>query len=276
MNRQRTIFTKLPLFTCVIAVVALTGCATNTVKEVEQNDPWQGWNKSMQSFNDGFDKHLLKPVAKGYLDVTNTAVDDGVTHFFSNVNDIGVTINDILQFKLLQGTKDSIRFIINTTAGVAGIFDWASKIDLPKHHEDFGQTLGYWGVPSGPYLVLPFFGPNSPRDTIGLIGDAFMDPLTYVSIFGGFAGTAASGGSSALDATDYRAGVMGTEKVIEEATDGDRYDFVKSSYLQHREYEIHDGNSPHEVDPLDSDESGSGDSGNSSQTGGKKGSGAAK
>ena len=279
MKRKTTVITKLPLLTCVIAAVALNGCATTTIKESEQDDPWQGWNKNTQSFNDGFDKHILKPVAKGYLNVTTKAIDDGVTNFFSNINDIGVTINDILQFKLLQGTKDSIRFIINTTAGVAGIFDWASKIDLPKHHEDFGQTLGYWGVPSGPYLVLPFFGPSSPRDTVGLIGDAFMDPLTYVSIFGGFAGTAASGGSSALDVTDYRAGVMGTEKVIEEATDGDRYDFVKSSYLQHREYEIHDGNSPHELDPLDSDESSSGDSdnsGNSSQTGGKKGSGAAK
>jgi phospholipid-binding lipoprotein MlaA len=280
MNRKITIFTRLPLLTSILATVALSGCATTTtIEEAEQNDPWQGWNKDMQSFNDGFDKHLLKPVAKGYLDVTNTAIDDGVTNFFSNINDIGVTINDILQFKLLQGGMDFSRFIINTTAGVAGVFDWASKIDLPKHNEDFGQTLGFWGVPSGPYLVLPFFGPSSPRDTVGLIGDAFMDPITYVSIFGGFAGTAASAGTSALDATDYRAGVMATEKVVNEATDGDRYDFLKSSYLQHREYLIYDGNPPHEEDPLDSDESGSGnsdDTGNDSQTRDKKGSGVAK
>ena len=273
MNRQGTIFTKLPLFTSVIAVVALTGCATNTVKEAEQNDPWQGWNKSMQSFNDGFDKHVLKPVAKGYLDVTNTAVDDGVTHFLSNVNDIGVTINDILQFKLLQAGMDFSRFMINTTAGAGGIIDWASDIDLPKHNEDFGQTLGFWGIPSGPYLVLPFFGPSSPRDTVGLIGDACMDPITYVSIFGGFAGSATSVGTSALDVTDHRAGVMASEKVVNEATDGDRYDFLKSSYQQHRVYLINDGNSPQEVDPLDSDESGSGGSvntGNRPQTENKK------
>lgn len=275
MNRQKTLFTRLPLLTSIIAVgVVLTGCATTTQKKTEQNDPWQGWNKGTQSFNDSFDKHLLKPVAKGYLNVTNNAFDEGVTNFFSNINDIGVTINDILQFKLLQGGMDLSRFMINTTAGVAGIFDWASKIDLPKHNEDFGQTLGYWGVPSGPYLVLPFYGASTPRDTVGLIGDAFMDPITYVSIFGGFAGTAASAGTSALDVTDHRAGVMTTEKVVDEATDGDRYDFVKSSYLQHREYLIHDGNPPDEEDPLDSDESGSGDSdntGNKTQSEGKKG-----
>jgi phospholipid-binding lipoprotein MlaA len=278
MNRQRNIFIKLPLLISTIAAAVQTGCATTTIREAEQNDPWQGWNKGAQSFNDSFDKHILKPLAKGYLHVTNNAVDDGVTNFFSNVNDIGVTINDILQFKLLQGGMDFSRFMINTTAGVGGIFDWASKIDLPKHNEDFGQTLGFWGVPSGPYLVLPFFGPSSPRDTVGLIGDGFMDPITYVSIFGGFAGSATSLGTSVLDVTDYRAGIMTTEKVVDEATDGDHYDFLKSSYLQHREYLIHDGNVPQEEDPLDSDESGAGDidnTGNSSQTEGNKGSGAA-
>jgi phospholipid-binding lipoprotein MlaA len=279
MNRQKIIFTRLPLLSGIIASVALAGCAITTLKEAEQNDPWQGWNKSTQSFNDGFDKHILKPLAEGYLDITNSTVDEGVTNFFSNINDIGVSINDILQLKLLQGGMDISRFLINTTAGVGGIFDWASKIDLPKHNEDFGQTLAVWRVPSGPYLVLPFLGPSTPRDTVGLIGDAFLDPITYVSIFGGFAGTATSGGTTVLDATDYRAGVMTTEKVVEEATGGDRYDFLKSSYLQHREYEIYDGNPPQEEDPLDSDESGTSDSdntGNNSHTGDKKGSGVTK
>jgi phospholipid-binding lipoprotein MlaA len=275
MNRQTTIINKPPLLAGIIAAVALTGCATATLNEAEQDDPWQGWNKGTQSFNDSFDKNVLKPLATGYLDITNNAVDEGVTNFFSNVNDIGVTINDVLQFKLLQSGMDFSRFIVNTTAGVGGIFDWASKIDLPKHNEDFGQSLGYWGIPSGPYLVLPFFGPSSPRDAVGLLGDALMDPITYVSIFGGFAGSAVSAGTSVLDATDYRAGVMTTEKVVDEATGGDRYDFLKSSYQQHREYLIYDGNPPAEEDPLDSDESGSGDSdnaGKSSQSEGKKGS----
>jgi len=254
MNRHNTI--KFPLLTWIIATTALTACATAPLNDAGENDPWQGWNKSTQSFNDSFDKHVLKPVAVGYLHVTNDAVDDGVTNFFSNINDIGVTINDLLQLKLLQGGMDSSRFIINTTVGIAGIFDWAGKLNLPKHNEDFGQTLGFWGVLSGPYLVLPFFGASTPRDTVGLIGDAFMDPLTYVSIFGGFVGSAVTAGTSALDVTDYRAGVMSTEKVIDEATNDDRYDFIKDSYLQHREYLIYDGNPPDEKDPLDSDESG--------------------
>ncbi|MGZ4996328.1 MAG: MlaA family lipoprotein [Methylobacter sp.] len=268
MNRRKTVNIKFPL-TCLTAVMAITGCAS-TPKEAVEIDPWQGWNKGAQSFNDSFDKHVLKPVAIGYLDITSNAVDKGVTNFFSNINDVGVTINDILQLKLLQGGMDFSRFIINTTAGVGGVFDWADKIDLPKHNEDFGQTLGFWGVPSGPYLVLPFFGASTPRDTVGLLGDALLDPLTYVSIFGGFAGNIATIGTSALDATDYRAGVMSSEKVINEATDGDRYEFIKNSYLQHREYLIYDGNPPNEVDPLDIDESGVGgdsdNAGNGSKT----------
>jgi phospholipid-binding lipoprotein MlaA len=255
MNSRKTINNKLPL-ACLTAALAITGCATITPKEAAKLDPWQGWNRDTQDFNDGFDKHVLKPLAIGYLNVTNDAVDKGVTNFFSNINDVGVTINDVLQLKLLQGGMDISRFIINTTAGVGGVFDWAEKIDLPKHNEDFGQTLGYWGVPSGPYLVLPFFGASTPRDTVGLLGDALLDPLTYVSIFGGFAGNMATIGTSALDVTDYRAGVMSSEKVVNEATDGNRYDFIKNSYLQHREYLIYDGNPPDAEDPLDTDESG--------------------
>jgi phospholipid-binding lipoprotein MlaA len=256
----------------VTTVFALSGCATATLKEADQSDPWLDWNKSTQAFNESFDKHILKPVAKEYLHVTKGVVDDGVTNFFSNVNDIGVTINDVLQFKLLQSGMDFSRFLINTTVGLGGVFDWASKIDLPKHHEDFGQTLGVWGVPSGPYLVLPFFGSSTPRDTVGLIGDALMDPITYVSIFGGFVGTAVSAGTSALDVTDYRAGIMTTEKVVNEASNGNRYEFIKNSYLQHREFLITDGKSGENNDPLDAIESGNTEStGNSSSNNNKGG-----
>jgi phospholipid-binding lipoprotein MlaA len=174
-----------------------------------------------------------------------------VTNFFSNINDIGVSINDIFQLKFLNGGMDLSRFVINTTVGVAGIFDVASQINLPKHNEDFGQTLGFWGVPAGPYLVLPVIGPSTPRDTAGLIGDAALNPLTYVSLFGGFAGAASTAGANAVNATDHRANLIPAEKVIDEGSNGNRYDFIKSTYLQHREYLIHDGNLPDSSDPLD-------------------------
>jgi phospholipid-binding lipoprotein MlaA len=235
--QKTTINTTLSLTSLAISI-ALGGCATTDSK-----DTFQGWNQGTQSFNDTVDKAVLKPVAKGYMAVTPDAVDEGVTNFFSNLNDIGVTVNDVLQLKLLQGGMDLSRFVINSTAGVAGIFDVAKLVDLPKHNEDFGQTLGFWGVPAGPYLVLPLIGPSSPRDAVGFVGDALLNPLTYVSAFGGFAGGAASAGGRAVDITDTRAGLMTTEKVVDEGS-VNRYDFIKNAYEQRREYLVHDGNPP--------------------------------
>jgi phospholipid-binding lipoprotein MlaA len=132
---------------------------------------------------------------------------------------------------------------MNSTFGVAGAFDVASTVDLPKHNEDFGQTLGFWGVPSGPYVVIPFFGASSPRDAIGLLGDALLSPLTYISFFGGFEANAAIFGSEVLDVTDRRAGLMATEKIINEAS-VDKYEFIRNTYKQRRNYLIHDGHPP--------------------------------
>ena len=248
-----TIPNPLLLSTLVISIT-LSGCASTGKSVPEQNDPWSGWNRGTQTFNDNLDKAVLKPVAKGYQWITPEFVSEGVTNFFSNINDIGVTVNDLLQFKLTQTSMDAGRFLVNTTAGVGGFIDVATMIDLPKHKEDFGQTLGYWGVPSGPYLVLPFFGPSSPRDTFGLVGDALFNPLTYVSVFGGAAANAASAGSRVLDITDKRANLMTTEKIVDEGA-VDRYDFIKNSYEQHRDYYIHDGNPLENADPDIIDES---------------------
>ncbi|MDD5126031.1 VacJ family lipoprotein, partial [Methylovulum sp.] len=162
----------------MVVTIALSGCASTG------NDPWQGWNHGAQSFNDSIDRNVLKPLAQGYQWVTPKFVDDSVTNVFSNMNDIGVTINDLLQFKLLQSGMDFSRFLVNTTIGMGGLLDAGEMMGLHKHIEDFGQTLAVWGVPSGPYLVLPFYGPSSPRETLGLVGDAFLNPLTYLSIFG--------------------------------------------------------------------------------------------
>ena len=267
MDRQTTSIT-LPLFTANLAVVLLLGaCSSTPVKPTESADPWQSWNEGTQSVNDSLDKHIFKPVAVAYTEVTNSTVNEGVRNFFSNINDIDVSINDFLQFKFLHGGMDVSRFLINSTVGVAGVFDVASLIDLPKHNEDFGQSLGFWGVPAGPYLVLPIFGPSTPRDTVGLIGDALMNPLTYVSIFGGYIGSVASTASGAVNATGQRADLIPTEKVIDEGSNGNRYEFIKNSYLQHRQFLIDDGKSQADDDPLSS---GDVDGAINNQPGGKK------
>lgn len=242
------------LLSSLVISISLAGCALTATTVPDQNDPWTDWNRGTQTFNDNLDKAILKPMAKGYQWITPEFVDEGITNFFSNINDIGVTFNDLLQLKLTQSGMDASRFLINTTAGVAGFIDVAKMIDLPKHREDFGQTLGFWGVPSGNYLVLPFFGPSSPRDTVGLVGDALFNPLTYVSVIGGAAVNAATAGSRVLDVTDRRANLMTTEKIVDEGA-VDRYDFIKNSYEQNRDYLIHDGNPPEENDPDLIDES---------------------
>lgn len=236
-----------PLLFSLAVTMMLAGCATTA----HQDDPWYGWNHGAHTFNDNVDRFVVKPIAQGYEYITPEFVDRGVTNLFSNINDVGVTVNDVLQFKMLQGGMDASRFVLNTTVGVAGLMDVATLVDLPKHNEDFGQTLGYWGVGSGPYLVLPFFGPSSPRDTVGRIGDALLNPLTYVSFIGG-AASAATAGSKVVDVADSRADMMRTEKIVDEATIDDRYDFIKNAYKQRREYLINDGNSP--IDELELEE----------------------
>ncbi|MGR9116213.1 MAG: MlaA family lipoprotein [Gammaproteobacteria bacterium] len=248
MNTRQFAKPSHSLLSGLLVAGILGGCAS---APSNPDDPWEDWNRGAQSFNDDVDEYILKPMASGYLHITPEPVDRGVTNFFSNLDDIGVMINDLLQLKMTQAGMDMGRFLVNTTAGVVGIFDVASKIDLPKHNEDFDQTLAVWGVPSGPYLVLPFWGPSSPRGVFGLVGDALTDPLNY-TLFAGAAVSAASSASDVLDVTDQRAGLMTTEKIVDEAAIN-RYDFIKESYLQHREYLINDGNVPEEDDSFDLD-----------------------
>ncbi len=254
------------------SLISCSATETKNVKnddpwDVKNDDPWEGWNRSVQAFNEDVDNAILKPMANGYLWATSDAVDEGVSNFFSNINDIGVTVNDLFQFKMVQSGMDASRFVINTTAGVVGVFDVAKHLDLPKHNEDFGQTLGFWGVPSGNYLVLPFIGASSPRDAVGLIGDALLNPLTYTFLFAASpAVTAGSMGISTLEITDTRAGLMATEKMIDEAS-VDRYQFIKNAYRQHREHLVHDGNvSDDSVDLLEEEETENGISSSKNKT----------
>lgn len=219
----------------------LSGCATT--KATDPKDPFEGWNRSMQSFNDHLDDYVMKPVAKGYQWITPEFVDMGISNFFSNIDDIGVCANNALQGKLLDSGKDAARFMVNTTAGVAGFVDVGTMIDLPKHNEDFDQTLGVWGVPTGPYIVLPFFGPSSPRGIFGLVGDAAMNPFTYAGFYLNpeWIGAATSMGAGAVKAVDTRADLLGVERIATEAA-VDRYDFFKNAYLTRRNYLVNDGN----------------------------------
>lgn len=229
----------------LVLLSLLSGCATTD----NISDPLEDWNRGVQSVNDKFDDYAMKPVAKGYQWLMPEFADQGVSNFFSNINDIAVTINDLLQFKLAQTGMDGSRFLVNSTAGIGGLVDVASMIDLPKHHEDFDQTLGVWGVPAGPYLVLPLLGPSSPRGVAGLIGDAAANPATYVG-FGAFPGLSdaveagISSGMYVFNAIDKRADSLATEKVVSEAASVDRYEFIKNAYFQRRNYLVHDGNVP--------------------------------
>jgi phospholipid-binding lipoprotein MlaA len=245
MSMQKsTVNTRLLMSSLVISSL-LAGCASTA--KTNELDPWEGWNRGTQEFNDDLDKAILKPMAKGYKWITPKFVDDGISNFFSNMNDIGVTLNDFMQLKMAQGGMDASRFLINTTAGVAGFIDVAKMIDLPKHNEDFGQTLGFWGVPTGNYLVVPFLGASSPREVAGAVGDALMNPLTYTfALAGGSAVVSAvNAGAKTVDVTDTRSDLMTTEKIVDEAS-VDRYSFIKNSYQQRREYLLHDGNVPEE------------------------------
>lgn len=204
-----------------------------SLAETQIYDPWEGFNRTMFRFNDTLDRNLLKPVAKGYKKVTPKPVRSGVNNFFSNLNEIPTITNGLLQGKFGQAGMDTARFLINTTVGLFGFIDVGSRIGLPKHDEDFGQTLGYWGVASGPYLVLPFFGPKTLRDAGGDIPDNYLDNLADIE----FADQEAQYGALGLKLIDMRAQLLSAEGVIS----GDRYTFIRDAYLQRREFLINDG-----------------------------------
>ncbi|QWF69508.1 VacJ family lipoprotein [Methylomonas paludis] len=227
-------------------LTVLGGCATT--KGSDPKDPWQGWNRGAQTFNDNLDDYVMKPVAKGYDWLLPGFAHHAVTNFFSNLDDIAVAANDALQGKFSQSGEDSARLLVNTTLGLGGLIDVGSRLDLPKHLEDFDQTLGVWGVDTGPYLVLPFLGPSSARGVTGILADAALNPISYTGIYFGNDSTMAwivSGGLGGLKAIDTRANNLAAGNVVSEAA-LDRYEFFKNAYLARRNYLVHDGNVPDE------------------------------
>ena len=160
----------------MLAALSLSGCLT---AGPDPEDPYEDFNRQMFAFNEGLDQAVLSPVAHGYRAVTNEPVREGVGNFASNLNEPVTFVNHVLQGKLPDAGATFGRFVINTTVGIAGIFDPASSMGIQRTKEDFGQTLGSWGVDSGPYLVLPFIGPTNPRDLTGIGGDIALNPLNY-------------------------------------------------------------------------------------------------
>ncbi|CCK75966.1 VacJ-like lipoprotein [Oleispira antarctica RB-8] len=199
----------------------------------ESVDPWQGFNRSVFEFNETLDMYVAKPVAQGYQAVTPQFVDTGVSNFFSNLEDVLIVLNDVFQLKPVQALSDTGRFLINSTIGLFGFFDVASHIGLMKHDEDLGQTLGYWGVGAGPYIMLPVLGPSNVRDTFGLAGDS-LSGFGYTEVTDTLA---QQSGLWLLRNIDVRADLIASEGLIT----GDRYTFFRSFYMQRRDYLVRDG-----------------------------------
>ncbi|MEX3972998.1 VacJ family lipoprotein [Paraburkholderia caribensis] len=225
--------TRLRVAGITLAVAALAGCAT--VQNPTKEDPIEGFNRTVFTFNDTLDKYALKPVAKGYVFVTPQPVRDSVTNFFSNIGDVYIAANNLLQLKIADGVSDIMRIVINTIFGVGGLFDVATLAKLPKHDNDLGLTLGHYGVPAGPYLVLPLFGPSTVRDGVGMVGNYFINPLTYVQP------DSVSWALYGLNVVNTRANLLNASDVLEGAA-LDKYSFVRNAYLQRRRYLLTGGN----------------------------------
>ncbi|TNF33661.1 MAG: VacJ family lipoprotein [Gammaproteobacteria bacterium] len=218
-------FRLMAVWLCAIcAWPALAGTA-------EEVDPWERMNRGIYRFNDTLDRYTLKPVAKGYQWVTPDPVERGVNNMFRNLQEIRNLLNQLLQGKPVMAASDTARFLVNTTVGVVGIFDVASHMGLERHEEDFDQTLAVWGVPQGPYFVMPFFGPKTVRGVAGLSVDAFVHPLEEVDHI------PTRNVSVATDYVSRRAELLKVEDVIF----GDPYVFMRDAYLQQREALIRDG-----------------------------------
>ena len=217
----------------VVALTGLSGCATTTD---HPKDPFEGFNRAMFAVNEGIDT-VVKPVAQGYDKITPMPVRAGIGNFFGNIGDVWIAFNNLLQGKPIDCLSDIGRVLVNTTVGMAGLFDVASEIGLEKHSEDFGQTLGKWGFYDGPYFVWPIIGPRNTRDTFGFAVDATADPVRHINH------VPTRNTLVGVRFIDLRASLLPADKIMEEAA-FDKYSYVRSAYMQNRRSAIHDGNPP--------------------------------
>ena len=229
---------KYVVISIALATV-LAGCASTTNK-----DPLEGINRGVYKFNDVADRAVIKPVATAYKTVTPSPIRKGISNFFSNIGTLTTVINDLLQFKFAHAFTDAGRFVINSTFGIAGLIDVASMDNIEKRNEDFGQTLGHWGVDTGAYLVLPFVGPSTVRDTAGLVFDTVTsDPITYTHNIGEIR---LHNQLRTAQLVDKRTQLLDATDIVDNASI-DPYAFLRDAYLQRRASLVQDGLVPKEL-----------------------------
>ena len=204
-----------------------------------EQDPWESFNRKVFGFNEVLDKTIMKPVAKGYQWITPKPVDKGISNFFSNLGEVKNIPNSLFQFKFKNAGTSSLRLVVNSTVGIGGIFDVATRMGLEKHNEDLGQTLGHWGVKSGPYVMLPILGPSNVRDSITLIGDTYMQsqltPLNLLELEPWQKNTL-----TVIKYIDIRADLLAVESMLT----GDKYVAMRELSIQLREFDVRDGDVP--------------------------------
>ncbi len=223
----------LPLF----ALVLLAGCAGTENRHTDPvRDPWEGYNRKMHAFNDGFDRAILRPIAKGYDTITPDPIQRGIGNFFRNLNYPVTGLNQLFQGKFDEFGESTERFLANTIFGLLGFVDIASQAGIPQHDEDFGQTLAVWGWEDSRYFVLPFLGPRTIRDTLGRSFYGFAHPVSYAArehdVYWPIP----------VDIIQIRAALLPQDQAYREAYDP--YVFLRDAWLQRREYLIYDGNPP--------------------------------
>lgn len=229
----------LKAMACASLVLVVQGCASTPApgSGAQANDPIEAFNRSVFAFNETLDENVLKPVATGYKAVLPSVARTGVTNFYNNFEDAWSAVNSLLQLKLEAAATSTMRVVMNSTLGIGGLFDWATELRVPRHNEDFGQTLGHWGVGEGPYVVWPLLGPSTARDSVALPLDLAAGPNLFVD------STAWSIGLPVLNVINTRANLLDTTALLDDIV-LDKYIFVRDGFLQRRRNQVYDGSPP--------------------------------
>ncbi len=229
----------LKALACATVVLVMQGCASTPApgSNAAVNDPIEGFNRSMFGFNEKVDENVLKPVATGYKNVVPSPARTGITNFYNNFEDAWSAVNSLLQLKFENAASNTMRVMVNTTLGFGGLLDWGSAMSLKRYNEDLGQTLGYWGVGEGAYVVWPLLGPSTARDSVALPVDMAAGPGLVIN------STPVSIGVTALNVVNTRANLLDSTALLDDIV-LDKYIFVRDGFLQRRRSQVYDGNPP--------------------------------